>query len=469
MSRSVCALTEAPPADRPTSDAGARWSQRFEDRYRCSLPEDLADWFDSPWWQTQDENDESTKRENRAIEYAWPVSMPELLSDAPGAIWPALMPCDFVPLLGNGIGDWLCLRFNAHNQVSEIVQWFHGGGDWIPWGKSLSEAILFDAVVNDLPGVQRRHAIEAESYQRGQSATDPVVQWALSHQPPAIAQVFANGMRESESIVDTLLQHGVCEVAVRCQQVVSLLHDPLSETLTSGVTKSLDISEADRTRWVFDTHQIPEPILIQLEQATGQRVLPSQNWQQVQEHCERVTQIAPHLAWAWDLLGYCHQRVHQSEAARAAYRQGIECSIFTDQSVRLRTHGHTSDGVKFSASQLSALLQDGSLVREPKASEEESLAESQYLNLLCAVPADRRRLATTEFWKQRSVEAENQGDLTAASDHAYRAGWDLGAEPITAYPELLQRVARISEAAGQHAISIASQTHRDCFRRRYRV
>ena len=73
------------------------------------------------------------------------------------------MPCDFLPVLGNDRGDWLCVRFGNDNSANEIIHWYHGGGDWIPWGQTLAEAIVFDSVRAKLPGNRRDHAISAES------------------------------------------------------------------------------------------------------------------------------------------------------------------------------------------------------------------------------------------------------------------------------------------------------------------
>ncbi len=112
-----------------SNNARRSWSARIEQRYRCRLSEDLADWFDSEVWKSEGLH-----------EYHLPVDPEILLQPAPDVIWPGLMPCDLLPLISNDAGDWLCVRLDSRNNASEIVQWYHGGGDWIPWGNSICEA-----------------------------------------------------------------------------------------------------------------------------------------------------------------------------------------------------------------------------------------------------------------------------------------------------------------------------------------
>ena len=83
------------------------------------LSAELARWFDDELWQ----------HEGRS-EYREPIPPSDLIETFPEAIWPGLMPPDFLPVLGNMAGDWLCMRIEPMGEVAEIVQWYHGGGDW---------------------------------------------------------------------------------------------------------------------------------------------------------------------------------------------------------------------------------------------------------------------------------------------------------------------------------------------------
>jgi hypothetical protein len=192
-------------------------------------------------------------------------------------------------------------------------------------------------------------------------------------------------------------------------------------------------------------------------QAAGERVTPEtflrqQRWAAAAHYARLATELAPPLAWAWDLLGYCHERDGAIEEARDCYRCGLECSIFTDQTVRVRTHGFNGDGQKFSAARLQVL-----------GFEPRDAAEREYFECLCLPQPDVRRDRIRELFAQRASAAHG-GE---AHELWQRAGWDLGAEPMAAFAELLEGVAAAAAAAGRGGQSELAHTHRACFRQRY--
>ena len=137
--------TPVPPANcqppRYKSLSSVPWSERLAERYRCCFSPVLVDWFDSDIW----------KRKGCG-EYSSPVEPALLLSDAPEQVWPGLMSCDLIPLVESTAGDWLCVRVDENSMASEVVQWYHGGGDWIPWGQDIAQAIVFDGYLPDFFG-----------------------------------------------------------------------------------------------------------------------------------------------------------------------------------------------------------------------------------------------------------------------------------------------------------------------------
>lgn len=436
-------LSDVPIAESSTSPLGDQWSERFETRYQCVVPSDLKRWLDEELFR-------HVSAKESALEYCHPVDIDVLLSDAPEVIWPALMPCDLLPILGNDAGDWLCLRLGADNQITEVIQWYHGGGDWIPWGRSLSEAILFDSLQESLPGPNRRHAIAAEVSCRGGLEHDPLVAWALSNLPSSLAKVTDE--RDPDSVSRMLLQHHISEVAVRCQLVIDALHDSAVDRLATISPEELGAGDEVVAMWRLDSATIPSAVH---ERLSTNDDSSSQDWDAVFTHCQRVCEIAPHLAWGWDLLGYCHQREGQESEAIACYRRGLECSIFTEQSVRLQTFHQSVDGLKFSASRLC------SLADQPHG--------DKYLELLCCQPSDERRRVLTDYWIEQADRAAAASDFDLATDLAIKAGWDLGAEPMPLFGDLLTKIQSYARKAGRAAQAAIVQTHRDCFRNRYGV
>ncbi len=429
----------------PSTTKADSWSVRISNRYGCQLSPDLADWFDSETW-----------RYRGISEYREPVDATVLLEPSPEVIWPGLMPCDLLPILGNTAGDWLCVRVDQRNRAAEVVQWYHGGGDWLPWGRSISDAILFDALSERLPSPARRHATPAENTRQNEPlGEDKLLSWARGHVPAEVAALLdrsANG----DEIASTLLDAGVSELAVRCELVQSALKETLSATLDPATAQQLGVDWNDVVQWMFDVQRMPVATRQRLEREYGLQVSKPQDWESAEHHSQRVVEQAPELAWAWDVIGYAAERRGEPDVAANAYQRAAACSVFTDQSVRLRTHWTTDDAAKFSASRLQACFP-------------ETVRQSPYLQILCEPDTPQRRSRLTKYWLDRAAASAATGDWNEAHRHYFAAGWDLGAEPLSAYGELLDRIAEAAEHAHQTARAELARTHRRCLKDRYSI
>ena len=266
-------MTETANTDRVTTDAGkSRWASKIAARYRCELTPELVDWFDAEVW-----NDIGSG------EYRQPIHPGELLVDAPEAIWPALMPCDLLPISGNTAGDWLCLRIDENNSPREVVQWYHGGGDWIPWGRTLAEAFVFDALSVKLPGPLRRHSVPAENPRLDsdkstrRAPSDPLLHWAAKQMPTEVANLL-DGETYGSSIAQTLLTHHIAEVAVRCEAVQDALHQSTTSSLNPKLADQWDVAWEEMVQWSFDAERIPVDRRGQLEDYLGHPIGHEQDW-----------------------------------------------------------------------------------------------------------------------------------------------------------------------------------------------
>ncbi|PNY36928.1 hypothetical protein C2E31_09920 [Rhodopirellula baltica] len=405
------------------------------------LTDDLRAWFDDEIWRSAD--DGGGQRFLLAIE-------PEaLLAPAPHAVWPALMPCDFLPLISNGIGDHLCVRLGQNNRPTEIVQWFHGGGDWIPWGSSLSEAIYFDSVRQQLPGGQREHAfaaLEDDSPPRDSHAVDD---WAIGRLNGRVNQLTPNNA--PEQLAEHLLQCKLSEVAVRCQLCIAAIDNPALQELSHSKWKS--VPAVEKQQYLFDCRLVPQSLALNIG-LQSDTACAAQDWAKVAEHCQAIDTRRHDLAWVYDLWGYSFERSDNRERAIACYRKGLQCSVFTDQTVRVRTHAFINEGQKFSASRLQQL---GYRSADP--------SEQEYLDCLAANDAADRRQMVFDHFANRAQNAAPNDTYQALM----KAGWDLGAEPMPAYGELLSQIANAAESAGMAAVATLASTHRDCFKERYGI
>ena len=445
----ISTLSDAPNTTVAPADS---WSLRISNRYRLELPEDLADWLDGELW-----------RQSGCGEFRQPVDAAVLLGQTPDPIWPALMPPDFLPLVGNSAGDWLCLRVDANDQVSQIVHWYHGGGDWLPWGRTLAEAVVFDAIGPRLPGQRRRHAIPAENPRCDEpNPHDPLLTWALRHSPPEITELLESGL-DGEMLAARMIESQTAEIAIRCELVQQALANPLADQLTRDWAEHAGIDWNDAIKWMFDLNLLPDSIRQQIEGELAIDLTPRQRWDQAAEHCRRVGELAPELAWPWEIAGYCRQRRGQLRAARSLYASALPQSVFTDQSVRLQSHWTADRAAKFSAAML----------RELQLNETESLPDQlvdpKYLDALCEPDPQIRRETVTRYWCGKADAAREQGRWQDVYENLVAAGWDLGAEPMTIYGDLLEQISEAASHAGFAARAEVARTHRACLRDRYGI
>jgi hypothetical protein len=59
--------------------------------------------------------------------------------------------------------------------------------------------------------------------------------------------------------------------------------------------------------------------------------------------------------------------------------------------------------------------------------------------------------------------------VEAAHENLVRAGWDLGAEPIQAYADILQRISETAVQANRAGKAELADTHLACLRERFGV
>lgn len=457
-------LAATPPAPRST-----HWSDQLAQRFGCALSPILADWFDREIW-----------RHGGLGEFRAGVPPTELLAEAPEPIWPGLMNADLVPIVSNEAGDWLCARIGPDNIMATIVHWYHGGGDWIEWGDDLAQAIVFDAIQHRLPGPRRRHAIPAEEFPNANFSshsnansnansnpvhepTDPLLAWALKHSGPAIGDLFGHRWVDADTVAATLIDHGVAEVAVRCEVIqaalnlsaldVSELADGPAKILSSaGLHPGSDaFAEAS-----FDRRTIDDQVAAKLDAATGSDAWRHQDWTVAESHAVAVTRRSPAVAWAWDVAGYAAMRRGDRSVAMTRYLGGSQCQVFSDQSVRLQTQWTASAAAKFSAAQLRLHFADAT-------------ADSSYLSALCITDSIVRSDRVSQHWLAAGDQAFTRDDAKLALDCYIAAGWDIGMRPITAYADLLDRIALAAQKAGQPGRARLASVHRECLIQRYDI
>lgn len=423
------------------------WSERLAERYQCVFSTALMDWFDSEIW-----------KRHSCGEYCCAVDPALLLSDAPEPIWPGLMSCDLIPVIGNTSGDWLCVRVDEDNRASEVVQWYHGGGDWIPWGSDIAQAIVFDGFIERISADSPRHAVPAVVPRPSGHAErdDRLLHWAFGHMPDGLAESL-NTACDSEQVAACLLNAHVSEVAVHCELILKALCHADVDSLQIAIGADAGaIGRNQLTEWAFDISKIPEKHHQQIVSGQHGMKLVEQDWDSAASHAQAVTMLAPQIAWGWDILGYCEERSGRMNQAIDAYSKAASCSVFTDQSVRLNTHWATDAASKFSIERLRQL-------------DESAIEQSEYLLTVSQAENADRRAAVTDYWKKRAAAHLAAEEVADAYECYMAAGWDLGAGPITVYGEILERVYETASQSGQRARAELAATHLRCLTDRYGI
>ncbi|MBN1765941.1 MAG: SMI1/KNR4 family protein [Sedimentisphaerales bacterium] len=114
------------------------WSSKLAEQFKVKLPVDLRDWLDKEIWK-------NTIYAN----FGEPISPENLLDPDSSTIWGGLMVPDSQPVLGNGCGDCICIRFSPDGSVREMMNWSHEGCYWMPYGLNLYEVLIFDFVTSN--------------------------------------------------------------------------------------------------------------------------------------------------------------------------------------------------------------------------------------------------------------------------------------------------------------------------------
>ena len=240
-------------------------SIQIADRYRLMLSAEWQRWFQS---------DASRLRPAGVFQSA--LSAERLAMECPSEIWPGFMLPDTLPIMGNEYGDWICVRVLPGNGFGELLHWYHGGGDWVPLGNRLAEALVHD-VVDQFRPVGRQML-------RGASETiaddhrvrvlsdfaEPEFQDWLSHNLASTAQ-NASQVAHVLSLLQRLLDAGdyssalsllyeQCwsQDAVACDLIEEALQRPIAMLADPAIAKALELNwTPDYVRWLFDSDRVP--------------------------------------------------------------------------------------------------------------------------------------------------------------------------------------------------------------------
>lgn len=415
------------------------WSKKIEKHYHLQISPELASWFDDGLWKQCGQS-----------EFRYPLHPEQFIDPADGMIWAGFMLPNTLPIVGNQYGDWLCLRVTAAGKAAEVICWNHGGGDWVPYGRHLSEALFYDAC---LAG-RGLYAVE-----QAPAAIDitncPTIHWAwewMVRNSPRLGPSMDRLGGARPVIADRLLAESMAETVIRRDKMLQALDSSLKSHSDPELAKRLGVPwEPEFVSWIFDTDLIPQDARKALEQDLPQSChdLFFQDWGAAEQQALGVIRLRQDLGWPFDIAGWAAERRGDIRRAIAMYDQGVRTSLFADEGVRFRTHWYPEGLGKFAAARLDHLRQHLS----------PELRGDPYLRVFWENDAATLRCRLRDYWLHRARQHFRQQQYMQAYHCYFFAGWDSGSSGLDVFAEILEGVVASATASGSSALSSVARTH----------
>ncbi len=394
-------------------------SKALSEHFGLKLTRAWKQWFD----------DESARLALQGC-FRFPVNSAVLCESRPAPIWAGFMQPDTLPLIGNGYGDWICVRVTKDDELGELIHWYHGGGDWVPVGYSIHEAILHDWIDRFRPAQKQmlRGAAESIEVNISTEAADAseeacgLMEWlqaglTKSHRGIEVANLLDLARRGGYAeALEQLVKIGISSSASACDYLELLIRRALPDE-----NQSLD-------------------------------ELPADQWKRIEPLCASVIRHRCDLGWAYALAGRAMQVRGKQNLALKTYFRGRLASAFSDQSVRLRIHRFDERFGKYGLAQLAG----------QRANLTASMLEDEYLQVVISSTRENVQTNVERFWQRQASGAVDKGKFAKAYNFTFRSGWDLGAARLVHFRSLLDMLADSASRAGWAARAQVAQAHLRC-------
>jgi hypothetical protein len=416
------------------------WSQLVSDRYQLRLPADVVTWLDQGIWQ-----------QRGGAEFHEPLTPEQLLDPAPGTIWASFMLPDTLPLICNGYGDWLCLRVTPASEIAEIIFWTHDGGDWIPFGDNLAEALVFDAAVAVLYPPRPEFDDPPPPHEQQFRYAEWGRRWLLQANKK-VSAFWQNEATGNDHVLNDLIANNVARTAARRNLILDHLDTKLKTVSSAKVAKQIGLPwQPDYVSWLFDASLMPAERRTQLSRHfnIAEEELATQDWGTAETQALEVLKQRHDLGWAHDIAGWAAERRGDINRAIGFYREGVRPSLFSDNTVKFRTHWFANGFGKFSAARLSALRDQ--VPRE--------VLDDPYLQVYLANDNETLRERIRDYWLAQARAAEKAGRHAEAYHAYYNAGWDMGLRNMDDFPMIFDGLKGSAKAAGFKGLAAIAELH----------
>jgi tetratricopeptide (TPR) repeat protein len=402
-------------------------SSRLSEQFSLNLPPAVIAWYDHGPWP-----------ELPITLFDQPVDPAALLNPSSAAIWGGQMLPDTLPFLSDGGGNSLCLRFGFDGSVSEVICWDHEGGNWKPYGKTLSEALLFDVAMALM----------------GEDCHDDSLlifaDWALDWLPMPGLRELRDLSTDPAAFLTRLREFNLAQVAVhqfQCEKCFSnKLHQVCRKVGGGKLAKALGVDWRDFRKWLFDPEMIPAKYEQALSSLTAIPFpnLVYQDWEHAADEAQAVLNLRTDLTWPFTVLGRCEERKANAEVAISHYLKALE-TVKSSADFTAPWSILTGPASGFAAGRLMELLNCST----------DQLIISDYLQ---ALSTGNQAKAVRQYWIEKGERAERAAEYRTAYECYYKSGWDI---PVSNEIEIvLDRLVRTARAAGSRALASLAERHR---------
>lgn len=380
------------------------WSKRLNKHFACTLPDDLASWFDGELW-----------RDGRGTLFGEPNSPESLMDRASAKLWGGMYLPDCLPILTDGSEAVIFARFNAAGDVKDYVRW-ETDGNWTVCARSMAECVVLDGLglLFDEPKAcdDRDPAWDA---------------WAF-----ALLQLPDN---PKSSQADYLLRRGLGLTAIRQQRCIAALQSGFSRCKNKHgiweIARGLGVNPSEFAEGSFDHAKIPQRMHKGLLSYLGERNISAvvqQDWDGAAQQAKLAARAASDMMWPYAVMGYAAERKGFLAQAARHYVNGTHA---LGSSMEFRW-----DGI----SRANFLYQHLQAVSD-------HFVGSMPAHAAAILAAPEKFRASRAYWYACAAWAEKAGDFGAVYDTLYRAGWDDFSTNDT--DDLMDRMRIAAKKSGQ--------------------
>ena len=408
-----------------------KWAEIFSEKFNLNLGQELGEWFSLGFYQ-----------KSLDIEFNEPVAPTSFMSGDSGIVWGGQMLPDTLPVLENGCGDTICVRFNETGEIQEYILWEHETGSLKPIANQLSEVLLYYLI---------NASREDQLNDFDEQLQSPVIQWVLcilNFTQDQLSQL--RPLLLEEKLSDKLLSLGIAQIPMYEKLTENCLETALlrvSREIGGGnIAKKIHVDWETFHSWFVEPELIPPKKLKKLSKKLkiSEEEFTRQDWPKAFQYAKDTLSIREDIGWPYIVMGRYFEKNNAAGNAIDSYYKALKCSKMT--------YSFTSDW-NHPNYQLSYPAQK---LLEYKDLLPDSILSDSYFQ--AAIDSDYDSIF--KYWQQKAFNNEKQENYIDAYRCWYAAGWD---NYVTDFMDIvLEGLVRTSQKANCITLSNLAKYHKEC-------